>query len=412
MKIFHTADWHIGQHLHTKKRYEEFNQFFCWLIEKISAESVDVLLVAGDVFDSTTPSNYALELYNNFLAEVSKTSCRHVVITGGNHDSPSLLNAQRQVLKLLQIHVVGGSEKSAKDEVLVLRNQNNIPELIVCAVPYLRDRDVRKSEPGETIEIKGQKLIEGIRLHYEEVCSEAIKIRDSLGHWVPIIGMGHLFAAGGITKEGDGVRDLYVGSLGHVHADLFPESFDYLALGHLHVPQIVGGKETIRYSGSPLPISFSEAEQIKKLISIEFVDRQIQINEMPIPCFHELKRIRGDWPEIFEEIGLARDREKGAYLEIVYSGGEFIDPKTISELHSSVEGSNLQILKINNERKRERIISEGKNSVSLDELQPIDVFRSVLQIEGVPEPTYQNLIPKFLEIVQQVEETDLLGVNL
>jgi len=407
MKILHTADWHIGQHLHTRKRYQEFEQFFKWLLEKIVAESFEVLLIAGDVFDTTTPSNRAQQLYNNFLAEVSKTACRHVVVTGGNHDSPSLLNAQRNVFKLLQIHVVGSAEECPKEEVLLLQDASGNPELIVCAVPYLRDRDIRKSEPGETLEEKGKKLIEGVRLHYAEVCGEAERLRDSLSKWVPIVAMGHLFTAGGSTTDGDGVRDLYVGSLGHIHAEIFPASIDYLALGHLHAPQKVGGKDTMRYSGSPLPISFTEADHDKEIVCIEFIDKQIKVEGLKIPRFQELKRIRGDWEYIFGEIAKEKERGSKAFLEIVYIGGEFIDPKQSGELERCVEGSSLEILKINNERKRNRIIAEGENSASLDDLQPIDVFKNLLEVEQIPENIHNDLIARFVEMVAHVAEEDL-----
>ena len=310
MKILHTADWHIGQHLHTRKRYQEFAQFFKWLVDTIAAESIEVLLVAGDVFDTTTPSNQAQELYNNFLAEASKTACRHVIVIGGNHDSPSLLNAQRNVFKLLQIHIVGCAEESPKEEVLLLHDAKGNPELIVCAVPYLRDRDIRKSEPGETLEEKGKKLIEGVRLHYEEVCIEAKRVQDSLARWVPIVAMGHLFTAGGRTIEGDGVRDLYIGSLGHIHADIFPPCIDYLALGHLHGPQKVGDKETMRYSGSPLPVSFAEADHEKEVVCVEFIDKQITVEGIKIPRFQELKRIRGNWEHILNAV--AKEKESGS----------------------------------------------------------------------------------------------------
>ncbi len=406
MKILHTADWHIGQHLHTRKRYNEFEQFFKWLVEKIESDSFDILLISGDVFDSTTPSNYAQELYNNFLASVAKTKCRHIVITGGNHDSPSLLNAQRNVFKLLQIHVIGSAEENIKDEVLLLKDSEGNPELIVCAVPYLRDRDIRKSEPGETLEEKGKKLIEGVRHHYKEVCEEAERLQASLDRWVPIIAMGHLFTAGGITKEGDGVRDLYVGSLGHIHVDTFPSCINYLALGHLHIPQIVGGKEHIRYSGSPLPINFSEAEHTKEVICVEFIDKQIKIEGIKIPRFQELKRIRGDWEYIFNEISKEKESNSNAFLEVVYTGGEYIDPKLHEKLEKLIEGSKLEILKINNERKRERIISEGQNTASLDDLQPLDVFKNVLDAEQILHDSRDDLIAKFLETVTQVQEED------
>ena len=246
MKILHTSDWHIGRTLYGRKRYEEFESFLTWLAETIQQNEIDALLVAGDVFDTSAPSNRAQELYYRFLCRVAASSCRHVVVVAGNHDSPSFLNAPKELLKALDVHVVGSSTESPEDEVLVLRNEQDAPELIVCAVPYLRDRDIRVAEAGESVEDKERKLIDGIRTHYATVAALAEQKREELGADIPIVGMGHLFTAGGQTVDGDGVRELYVGSLAHVTAGIFPACFDYLALGHLHVPQKVNGPETIQ----------------------------------------------------------------------------------------------------------------------------------------------------------------------
>ncbi len=407
MKILHTADWHIGQQFHKRKRYGEFEQFLAWLVDKIKRECFEVLLVAGDIFDTSTPSNRAQELYNNFIADIAKTDCRHVVVTGGNHDSPSLLNAQRNIFKLLKIHVVGSAELSPKDEVLLLHDPQGKPELIVCAVPYLRDRDIRKSEAGESIEAKGKNLMEGIRRHYAEVCQEAEKLQKEQPHWVPIIAMGHLFAAGGSTAEGDGVRELYVGSLAHVHADLFPSCIDYLALGHLHSAQKVGGHAHMRYSGSPLPMSFGEADQEKEVICVEFIDKQIAIEGLKVPAFQALKRIRGDWEHIFAEVEKEKQSGSQAFLEVVYTGGEFVDLAMHHQLEKSVEGSALAILKFDNARKKERILSEGASCASLDDLQPLDVFKSMLEKESVPDNQHADLVARFCEMVMALNEEDL-----
>ena len=270
MKLLHTSDWHIGRTLYGRKRYEEFEAFLTWLAQTIQKNEIDALLVAGDVFDTSAPSNRAQELYYRFLCRVAASSCRHVVVIAGNHDSPSFLNAPKELLKALDVHVIGSATADPEDEVLVLRNEQDNPELIVCAVPYLRDRDIRVAEAGESVEDKERKLIDGIRNHYAAVAALAEQKREELGVDIPIVGMGHLFTAGGQTVDGDGVRELYVGSLAHVTAGIFPACFNYLALGHLHVPQMVNGSETIRYSGSPMPMGFGEAKQQKSVCQVEF----------------------------------------------------------------------------------------------------------------------------------------------
>lgn len=161
MKILHTSDWHLGRALYGKKRYEEFEGFLSWLAETIRQNKIETLLVAGDVFDTGAPSNSAQELYYRFLCQVAGSQCRHVVVTGGNHDSPSFLNAPKELLKALDVHVVGNATESLEDEVLTLRDKEGEPELIVCAVPYLRDRDIRVVEAGESVDDKERKLVEG-----------------------------------------------------------------------------------------------------------------------------------------------------------------------------------------------------------------------------------------------------------
>lgn len=250
MRVLHTSDIHLGRILYSRRRYAEFEAFLAWLADTVEEQGVEALLIAGDIFDTSTPSNRALELYFRFLGKVVGSDCGHVVIIAGNHDSPSFLRAPRQLLHSLDVHVVAqASPESPADEVIVLRDGTGQPELIVGAVPYLRDRDIRTVESGESLGDKGDKLREGIAAHYTAVIDAALAAGADHDQSVPVVVMGHLFTAGG--TEGEGVRDLYVGSVAHVGAGIFGDEVDYVALGHLHVPQTVGGREWLRYSGSP-----------------------------------------------------------------------------------------------------------------------------------------------------------------
>ncbi len=274
LTILHTSDWHLGRRLYGRMRYEEFEAFLNWLKETISAQQVDVLIVAGDIFDTMTPSNKAQALYYEFLGKVSTLCCQHIIIVAGNHDSPTFLDAPSNVLKFLNVHVIGTACEDLNDEVLVLNNNHDQPLCVIAAVPYLRDRDVRGSSAGESSDSKDANVIAGIRAHYDEVASIAKTCQRGLikvhQRHIPIIATGHLFAAGSQTTEDDGVRDLYVGNLGKISAEMFDDCFDYVALGHLHVPQRVGGCEHIRYSGSPIAMGFGEARQQKQVLLIQF----------------------------------------------------------------------------------------------------------------------------------------------
>ena len=274
LNILHTSDWHLGRRLYGRMRYEEFEAFLRWLQDTISAQQVDVLIVAGDIFDTMTPSNRAQALYYEFLGKVSKSCCQHIVIVAGNHDSPTFLDAPSNVLKFLNVHVIGTACDDLSDEVMVLDDAAGAPHCIIAAVPYLRDRDVRGSQAGESADSKDANVINGIRAHYDGVAEIARAKQAELAKihqcQIPIIATGHLFAAGSNTTEDDGVRDLYVGNLGQISADMFDDGFDYVALGHLHVPQRVGGREHIRYSGSPIAMGFGEAKQQKQVLLVKF----------------------------------------------------------------------------------------------------------------------------------------------
>jgi exonuclease SbcD len=405
MKILHTSDWHLGRALYGRKRYAEFEAFLNWLAGYIDAEKIDVLLVAGDVFDSSTPSNTAQEIYYRFLCRVAASSNRHVVVTAGNHDSPSFLNAPRELLEFLNVHVVGCASDSPADELIVLAGEDNEPALIVCAVPYLRDRDIRTAEVGESVEDKERKLIEGIRTHYRAVCEAARRKRAALKKPVPIVAMGHLFTAGGRTVDGDGVRELYIGSLAQVGTDLFPEGIDYLALGHLHIPQAVGGSGFIRYSGSPLPIGFGEADQEKSMVLAEFSDIAPHITIIPVPRFQELKTLRGDWLTIAGGIDALKARESKAWLEIVYEGEE-IAGDLRDRVDEAIAGTGIEILRIKNNRIMTLAMGGMGPEETLDDLAAIDVFTRCLDVHGVPEEQRPALVSAYREVVVSLSEAD------
>ena len=410
MRILHTSDWHLGRSLYGKKRYEEFEKFLTWLEKTIKEEKIDTLIVSGDIFDNSTPGNRAQEIYYNFLRNISASSCRNTIITAGNHDSPSFLNAPREILKFLNVYVVGSASDNPEDEVFVLYDNEKKPEAVVCAVPYLRDRDIRTADAGESYEEKNIKLVEGVKNHYRAVCQAAEKKINQIAvegfQKVPLIATGHLFTAGGKTVEGDGVRDLYVGSLAHIGKDIFPSSIDYLALGHLHVPQIVGGDEKIRYSGSPLPMGFGEANQEKIVIIADFINNDIEITVKPVPCFQRLERITGDIQKILEKIDQLRFENSRAWIEVEYTGNE--GAGNIREiLEESVNGTAIEIRRIKNKQFMQKIVQKEDLDEELDNLNEKDVFIRCLDSYEVPEDERAELIAAHSEIVNIIHEEDL-----
>jgi len=429
MRIIHTSDWHLGRRLYGQARYQEFAQFLNWLSDYIANHAIDALLVAGDIFDSNTPSNQAQNLYYEFLNKVAHSSCQHIVIISGNHDSPSFLSAPKALLKDLNIHIVAQLGDDLEDEVIALHDTEGKLALLVCAVPYLRDRDIRLSQAGESLSDKEEKLKAGIQAHYREVVAIAAKQRTkyyqqqkkqhkcaqaSFQHSVkkiPIIAMGHLFTAGGKTQEGDGVRDLYVGSLAHIHAHIFPAAIDYLALGHLHIPQKIGKSETQRYSGSPLAMSFGEAKQQKIIVDIQFKASHTQpdIHEIAIPRFQKLRQIRGNLAEILADIAMLMEGNEAYWLEIHYTG-ESLHSDLSKQLHQAIQVNQhdkLQILRIENRAMIAHALKASQYShKTLDELSPQQVFQRCLVANDIPIAQYAELTACFEESLLSLYENE------
>lgn len=405
MKILHTSDWHLGISLYGHKRYDEFEAFLKWLAGLIREEQIDVLLVAGDIFDTSTPSNRASGLYYQFLNMANEIPGLQIIITAGNHDSPSLINAPQQLLKQLHIHVFGSIPENPENEIVVINDDQGQPSLIVCAVPYLRDRDIRLSESGESIEDKTRKLENGVQDHYQQIVGIAKAKREELGGSIPIVAMGHLFVSGGMTVDGDGVRELYVGNLARIRAENLCDGIDYFALGHLHVPQIVSGNDTIRYCGSPLALGFGDAFQRKQVVIVDFESGSPVIRTETVPKFRDIRTLHGDISTIEGEIRSLRTLDHPIWIEAVVS--ETLPPSTVlNRLRESTEGTNVQIIRIKPRETDDIVFNPGEEVESLKDLSEMDVFRCCLDAKEIPVEGRQELEDAFLEILHGMHEED------
>ncbi|MGJ8657686.1 MAG: exonuclease SbcCD subunit D C-terminal domain-containing protein [Akkermansiaceae bacterium] len=402
MRILHTADWHIGKKLYGRQRFAEHSGFLNWLLEALVNEKVDGLIVAGDIFDTANPSEQSRKIYQEFLAQACK-KCDWIVITGGNHDSPSVLNGSRELLHHLNIHVVGKKCENLEDELVEIKNANGETSAYIAAVPYLRDRDLRQSTAGESEQQKEKNLRHGIKAHYDALANLIQKKRGETK--IPTIAVGHLYAAGcNPETEGDGVRDLYVGGLGHVSAETFSTVYDYVALGHIHVPQIVGKKEHIRYCGAPIPMGYGEAGQSKQVILLDFKEDQsaMKLEILKIPTFQSLKRIKGDLESINHQISQLITEQSDAWLEIIYTGEAF-QGDLKSEISAMIEGSALEVLKVENRTIRQRTMQAANADETLDQLSVTEVFERCLTDHDVAQEERQELRQAYNQITNLVE---------
>jgi DNA repair protein SbcD/Mre11 len=413
MKICHSSDWHLGHTLYGSRRYKEQKAFLDWLTRLLQEEKVDLLLVAGDIFDSSTPPLQAQTLYYQFLSGISKTGCRNVIIIGGNHDSPSLLNAPRQLLKALNINVIGDGSHWEQELIAVPSNDADIPQAIVCAVPFLRDQDIRRSQPGEGSLEKELQLQHGIRQHYEKLIKEAQELQNkTLAEYrlqgrkvrIPIITMGHLYAKGGRLREGDGVRGLYVGALAHFDAAFFEQKVDYCALGHLHIPQKAGQSDYVRYSGSPIPMGFNEARQLKQVMLVDFSLDKTSLTPVEVPVFQKLMRISGNFAEIQRQIQTLTRCQEDIWLELIYTGDALI-PGLQELFEAELAGSEMKILRLDDRRKMEEFTNYGA-AVNLSQLDEEIVFERVLEAAQIPQEQRQELQELYEEIIHSLKTAE------
>jgi len=398
MKFLHTSDWHIGLALYGKKRLHEHAQFLDWLKDTIAKRSIDALIVSGDVFDNGAPGGGAETLYYDFLNGLQDTCCTAVVIVSGNHDSPRRLEAPAGFMKRLNIHVVG-LPKSPGDGVIELRDASGEVGALCCAVPYLRKHEMTRVDD----DTDGDDLIAAAtKRYFGDIAQAAEEKRKALGKDVPVIATGHLFAAGAKTREGDGTRELYVGSLGQVGADVFPETLKYVALGHIHGAQTVAGNQRIRYCGSPLAMSFSEAQAGAKCV-LEVDTNGMQVTGIDVPAFQKMARVSGSKQEILA--ALAEIKDEDVWLEVTYTGQD-ISPTLARDVHEAVSGGKAEVLSVRNNAVMNRIIERGETAQTLETMSVADVFLQCLNGSEMSAAQREEMAACFNEVLREVEERD------
>ena len=381
LKIIHTSDWHLGQNFMGKSRAEEHKAFLSWLIDIIRDKEIEVLLVSGDIFDTGTPPNYALELYYNFLKELSHIKTLNTtIITAGNHDSVSTLKAPKELLKALNVHVITTGEK---DEDVIIPIGEDV-KAIVCAVPFLRDSVIRESLGGESVSDREKLANEGIKSYYQNVHDQAFAMKENKD--IPIIAMGHLTTVGSRTSESE--RDIYIGGTLDIGGDYLASLFDYVALGHLHINQTVGSQNRghVRYSGSPIPLSFSESKNTQKINLVSFENKDLTVEEIEVPLYRKLHVIKGNCETIKKELKKIEDKE--TWIEVHIKDDNPMHTNTeVRELATELE---LVLLAVKIEKSEKQLKAKEMKAISLDELSIDDVFEKRLELEEIEDKEFKK----------------------
>lgn len=400
MRIIHTSDWHLGQYFFTKSRAPEHQHFLNWLVEQVELHHVDAVIVAGDIFDTGSPPSYARELYNKFIVDLQKTGCQ-LVILSGNHDSVSVLNESSSLLSYLNTQVItSGTEPN----VITLRNKQSQPIGLVCAIPFLRPRDIQQSVAGQSSEEKQLSLQTAIHDYYQMSYQLALEQRAALGLDIPIIATGHLTVIGAALT--DSVRDIYIGTLDAFPSGAFPPA-DYVALGHIHRPQVIGGQQYIRYCGSPIALSFDEASQQKSICLVEFDGSAFsQVIPLEIPVIQPLQSLTGTLKEIEQQLEVWKDHqgERPVWLDIEVASQDYL-----SDIQQRIETLThdlpVEVVLLRRARKQKQGQSLALPNETLSELNAEDVFLRRLAEESLDDPEReQRLIQLFKQSYAELRQ--------
>ncbi|MHB2056320.1 exonuclease subunit SbcD [Pantoea dispersa] len=378
MRIIHTADWHIGQFFYSKSRAAEHQQFLDWLLAAIVQHQVDALIVAGDLFDTGSPPSYARELFNRFVVALQPSGCQLIVLAG-NHDSVATLNESRELLACLNTRVITSATPGGEQQVLTLQQRDGTPGALLCAIPYLRPRDILRSQAGQSGRDKQLSLLQAIEQHYQHCYAAAVAQREAMGSTLPIIATGHLTTVG--VSKSDSVRDIYIGTLDAFPAQAFPPA-DYIALGHIHRAQRIADSDHIRYSGSPIALSFDELGREKSVFLLEFSTRLESVTPLVIPSFQPMQMLKGAMAEIEQQLTAFHTYEGDlpVWLDIEITTQEYLSDlqRRIEQLTDALP---VEVLLVRRSRdQRQRSLARLENE-TLGELKVEEVFARRLALE-------------------------------
>ncbi|OTP75931.1 exonuclease subunit SbcD [Caballeronia sordidicola] len=405
MRILHTSDWHLGQYFLGHSRQIEHQKLIEWLVEQTRVHGVDSVLIAGDIFDTGAPPSYARELYYSLILALRDAGVG-LTLLAGNHDSVAVLEESRNLLTALNTVVIPSVQDDPNEQVRILNTRDGNPGAIVCAIPFIRPRDVLQSIAGQSARDKQQSLQDAIHAHYQVLFALAEQKRVELGAHLPIIATGHLTTVGASASES--VREIYVGALEAFPTAAFPAA-DYIALGHIHRPQKVGGFEHIRYSGSPIALSFDEARQQKEMLLVDVSADGLQsVTVLDVPCFQTLLSVKGSLKELeaaVEAVSAQAREGETIWLEIVVSADDYL-----SDLQTRIQKMTgnlpVEVLRVRRERSSTSSTLQSQARETLNELTPDDVFARRLQSETIDDDMRLQLLQMYREVVAQIGEAN------
>ena len=403
MRLIHTSDWHLGQSLHGQDRDYEHTQFLAWLLDQLVAHAADALLIAGDVFDTVNPPLKAQErLYDFIVRAHERLPSLDIVMIAGNHDSGGRIELPGPLMKRLNAHAIGRIswiEDGQLDHgrlLVPLHDSKGEVAAWCLTLPFLRPAEVTGGETGDD-------YIAGIRQVHERLIAAAENLRQP---GQALIAMSHAHMAGGAVSE-ESERNIVIGNAEALPASLFPDSVAYVALGHLHKPQQVASQARIRYSGSPLPLSFAEVNYPHQVLLVDFDGEQLaRIESLPVPRAVEMIRIgRASLGEVIAALealpptGLFDDNLP--WLEVRVLLNEPL-PDLRQRIETAISGKACRLVRIASEYAGKRGEADSQVLAGLDQVSPQALFVRAWE-EQFGNPPDEQAVDDFATLLQRVE---------
>lgn len=365
MKILHTSDWHLGHSLYGYDRREEQESMLCQIEEMIRREDPDLLLVSGDVFDSAQPSSWAQTLLYDALMKIHEASPgMTVVITAGNHDSATRHEVFRTPMQTFGVHLIGLLSREAP------ATSGHIIEIpgkgYVVALPYAHERNIPEG------------LVQGLL--------DEVERRNREG--LPVVLSAHTTVCGSDVTGHTDVRDGYVGGIEGIEVDRLGTGYDYLALGHIHHAQFVHtGRHNVRYSGTPIAVSFDEStDHTVSIVEIARHGAAPKVREVSIENPWPLVTLpatgAAPWTSV-KDLFKNFPSDRQAYIRLNVEIEDFLPVGANEEAYAISQGKACRYCLINPRRKKEATHTEKKLSVEeFKDLDPVDVARRFVEESG------------------------------
>ena len=405
--FFHTSDWHLGQFFYNHSRQYEHEQFLTWLLEQIKQKQPNALLIAGDIFDVINPASAAQKQLYQFLADAHALAPHmQTLMIAGNHDSGYRIEQVEPLLEKYNAKTVGvirWNEDKSLDIEHLLQPIYDVDQNIVAwclSLPFLRSAEITGFNEYTS---NSQNAISYL---HQQLISEAKKRKTNDQ---ALILMSHAHMQGGETSDSE--RPIIIGNEEALSTALFDEVIDYVALGHLHKPQKVQHAH-IRYSGSPIPLSFSEINYKHQVVEVTIdpskpAEYQLQFEALHIPRSIQLHRIRGELNEVFTQLqalasGKIDNIDQREYIDIEYHTDTPPRPNLRQQFEDVLPKERYRLVKISRQYKNNQV-QNSSAKIQLEPPTPEKLFEQIWQNKGYAQDA--AVLKDFQTLVQEARHS-------